>query len=146
MTGILGYILSGMIALHTVVGCCLHHAHRSVAPCCSVDASDQLDCGCDNRHDASDAIGVPGCGTTQIASSRGESSCHQIRCDWGIRGTLNESSAASDAANGPGVSSSLCRVEPPFIGQQFQPDRQPSAAGLDAWRVRRHAALAVFLI
>ncbi len=146
MTGILGYILSGMIALHTVVGCCLHHAHRSVGPCCSVDASAQIDCCCDNRQEMADAIVVPSWGATRIASSRGDSSCHEIRCDWGIRGTLTESSAVSDAANGPGVSSSVCRVEPPFIGRRFQPDRQSAAGGLDAWRVRRHAALAVFLI
>ena len=147
MTGILGYILSGMIALHTVVGCCLHHAHRSVGSCGSADASARLDCCTDHRQEMSDAPLVRSCGAARIASSRGDSSCHEIRCDWGMRGTLTESSAASDAAtNGPGVFSTVCRVEPPFIGPSSQLVRQASFGGLDTWPVRRHTALAVFLI
>ena len=49
--GFVAHLTAALLALHTVLGCCWHHAHGGTADCASTQSTVSVDsCECDHAH------------------------------------------------------------------------------------------------
>ncbi len=141
MTGIVGHFLSGMIALHAVLGCCFHHAHVAHRiPCCQDRSAGSDACSCEGPStDTTLIVGTTCCDDT--VTGRGHrTNCRERRCEWGVQG-----SGAVVPDVGTNVTSVRASLEARLLHQSHVWLQQPNLCNRPG-KTRLHAVLAVFLI
>ena len=141
---VLGCFLSGLVGLHAVLGCCIHHRHLADVPqCCQFTRLQERTYQC--REDATEWIGHghATCCSSAIGGTVDGESCRERCCDWGLQ--VPSRLFALDLATGlvdPGISG--C---PPRGLNRGRPSVVSPSPGLDlVTGIRRHAVLAVFLL
>ncbi len=142
MMGILGYFLSGMIALHAVLGCCLHHAHVAHRTPCCLNRSVRADaCSCEGPStDGAFLVGATCCDDT--VTGRGHrTDCRGRHCEWGVQrsGVIMPEMASAAMATTTGS------APPRLLPRSYRLLERAQFCGEHS-RTRLHAVLAVFLI
>ena len=141
MTGIVGHFLSGMIALHAVLGCCFHHAHVArQTSCCQNRAALAGECSCQNPSGEGMALVGSTCCHDAVTGQGDRTDCRERRCEWGVQG-----SGAGMPDVGAVAISATALFEIRLLRESDpSPEQMIPRAGYS--RARLHAVLAIFLI
>ena len=141
MMGIVGHFLSGLIALHAVLGCCFHHAHVAhQTPCCQSRQARPDVCSCNGSSIDRELIVDSTCCDDTVTGRGHRTDCRERRCEWGVQGA---GAVVPDV--GANVISVTASLEARLLQQSQVWLQQPNLCHR-LGKTRLHAVLAVFLI
>jgi hypothetical protein len=133
MHGVLSNLTAALLALHTVLGCCWHHAHSDDAQTGAVIASD----ACHDGHASPSGGAADACGQ----GHHGSHDCHESKCSF-----VSTSSPDGNSFAQP-FQASVTRLlddQHPLVGASFE--QRLFATGWLLSPVRLHLANQIMLI
>jgi hypothetical protein len=106
LRGFLGHLTAAMLAAHTMLGCCWHHAHA-----CGQTHDPLAPVGW-QHHEEPHHVGAGGC-FDPSAQARGREDCRAVRCDFGVAKASPHAMSVAPAQPGvvtmPGADAALLR-------------------------------------